>query len=29
VGVAALLEIVALGGRQRLDGLDLHVLLSV
>ena len=29
VGVAALLEITALGGRQRLDGLDLHVLLSV
>jgi adenine phosphoribosyltransferase len=29
VGVAALLEIVALGGRERLDGLDLHVLLSV
>ncbi len=29
VGVAALLEIVALGGRQRLGGLDLHVLLSV
>jgi adenine phosphoribosyltransferase len=29
VGVAALLEIVALGGRARLEGLDLHVLLSV
>ncbi|HEY5026518.1 MAG TPA: adenine phosphoribosyltransferase [Acidimicrobiales bacterium] len=29
VGVAALLEIVALGGRARLDDLDLHVLLSV
>jgi adenine phosphoribosyltransferase len=29
VGVASLLEIVALGGRKRLDGLDLHVLLSV
>ena len=29
VGVAALLEITALGGRQRLGGLDLHVLLSV
>jgi adenine phosphoribosyltransferase len=29
VGVAALLEIMALGGRDRLDGLDLHVLLSV
>jgi adenine phosphoribosyltransferase len=29
VGVAALLELVALGGRERLDGLDLHVLLSV
>jgi adenine phosphoribosyltransferase len=29
VGVAALLEIVALGGRERLGGLDLHVLLSV
>src|SRR5580700_7438181 len=29
VGVAALLELVALGGRKRLDGLDLHVLLSV
>ena len=29
VGVAALLELVALGGRARLDGLDLHVLLSV
>lgn len=29
VGVAALLEIVALGGRERLEGLDLHVLLSL
>ena len=29
VGVAALLEIVDLGGRDRLRGLDLHVLLSV
>jgi adenine phosphoribosyltransferase len=29
VGVAALLEIVALRGRERLGGLDLHVLLSV
>ena len=29
VGVAALLEIVALRGRARLAGLDLHVLLSV
>jgi adenine phosphoribosyltransferase len=29
VGVAALLEIVALGGRERLEGLELHVLLSV
>jgi adenine phosphoribosyltransferase len=29
VGVAALLELVALGGRARLAGLDLHVLLSV
>src|SRR5579863_8899508 len=29
VGVAALLEIVALGGRERLADLDLHVLLSV
>ena len=29
VGVAALLELVALGGRERLAGLDLHVLLSV
>jgi len=29
VGVAALLEIVALRGRDRLAGLDLHVLLSV
>ncbi len=29
VGVAALLEIVALGGRARLEDLDLHVLLSV
>jgi adenine phosphoribosyltransferase len=29
VGVAALLEIVALGGRERLDDLDLHILLSV
>lgn len=29
VGVAALLELLALGGRQRLGGLDLHVLLSV
>src|ERR1700722_3302874 len=29
VGVAALLEIVALGGRERLGDLDLHVLLSV
>jgi adenine phosphoribosyltransferase len=29
IGVTALLEIVALGGRERLDGLDLHVLLSV
>ncbi len=29
VGVAALLELAALEGRARLDGLDLHVLLSV
>jgi adenine phosphoribosyltransferase len=29
VAVAALLELVALGGRERLRGLDLHVLLSV
>jgi adenine phosphoribosyltransferase len=29
VGVAALLELGALGGRARLAGLDLHVLLSV
>ncbi|HLM96605.1 MAG TPA: adenine phosphoribosyltransferase [Acidimicrobiales bacterium] len=29
VGVAALLELVALGGREQLEGLDLHVLLSV
>ena len=29
VAVAALLELVALGGRERLTGLDLHVLLSV
>ena len=29
VGVAALLELLALGGRQHLGGLDLHVLLSV
>ena len=29
VGVAALLELVALGGREKLEGLDLHVLLSV
>jgi len=29
VGLTALLEIVALGGRARLEGLDLHVLLSV
>ena len=29
VGVAALLELVALRGRERLTGLDLHVLLSV
>jgi len=28
-GVAALLEIGALGGRERLSGLDLHVMLSV
>ena len=29
VGVAALLELVALGGREQLEGLDLHVMLSV
>jgi adenine phosphoribosyltransferase len=29
LGVAALLELVALGGRERLAGLELHVLLSV
>jgi adenine phosphoribosyltransferase len=29
VGVAALLELVALGGRERLAGFELHVLLSV
>lgn len=29
VGVAALLEITALGGRERLEDLDLHVMLSV
>jgi adenine phosphoribosyltransferase len=29
IGVAALLEIAALGGRERLAGIDLHVLLSV